>query len=75
LVAENLRQKILPFGPKRVELTYRYLGPSVFGKIWDPRILPQWPMDMIIGTPVATFDGDARLWVTIRQKSINQNTA
>jgi hypothetical protein len=41
-----------------------YSGPSVFGKMCDPRTLPHWPIAMNIGMPVAFFVSDPRLCAT-----------
>lgn len=43
-----------------------YLGPSVAGKRWLPRMLPHWPIAMYIGMPAALFVSEPRLYVTAK---------
>lgn len=56
----NERNSIL----KRKMRTYIYRGPSLFGNMCEPRILPHWPIAMNIGMPAAFFVSDPRLCAT-----------
>jgi hypothetical protein len=49
--------------------THMYLGPSVEGYMCEPRILPQCPIAMNIGMPVAFLVSEPRLCATIENVS------